>query len=264
MPIAWVASYPKSGNTWARILLASYLRDDEVRIRVNEMGILDEAVTDLVDMFQQGRLLPLDHPRTLAVKTHFLPGAEVQRRYRSATGKVLYIIRNPRDVIYSNERFLHVGEKHRTAFARHFIEHRGVDAWRRVGFGTWPQNVLEWTSPQRLHRHFPDADVCVIRYEDMKHDTAASLHKMIDFLGFDNHIDPDRVQRAVRNSTLDRLREQERGDRSRRPGRNPFFGQGLSGQSLSGYGEDVEEAYLRLLREDEEFAGLAERYGYAQ
>jgi hypothetical protein len=191
---------------------------------------------------------------------------DIHRPYRSATTRVIYLVRNPRDVIPSAERVLQISPDRRAAYATHFIENRGLVPWQRMGYGSWVQSVLEWTSPERLQRHFPNAQVCVVRYEDMKRDTVGSLHKMVDFLGLDREIDPDRVQRAVQNSTLDKMRDAEnkRDDARRHMELRPFFGQGLSDQSLSGYGDGIEEAYQRLLREDSEFAGLATRYGYAQ
>jgi hypothetical protein len=263
MPLAWIASYPRSGNTWTRILLASYLTDGRPDWRIAELGSLHDAVPDLYDLFLQGRMLPLNRSQIVAAKTHYLPDVEIHQPYVSATTKVLYLIRNPRDVLPSVERMLRISPRHRTAFAQHFIAHRGFEGWQKVGFGSWPQHLLEWTTPQRLHRTFPGAEVCVVRYEDLKSDTVGCLHRMVEFLGFDEQVDPERVQRAVDNSALDKLRETERRDTTRDPRLNQFFGHGLSDQSLSGYGEDVEEAYQRLLREDDEFGGLAARYGYA-
>ncbi|MFI6623072.1 sulfotransferase domain-containing protein [Streptomyces sp. NPDC050528] len=266
MALAWIASYPKSGNTWARILLASYLRDRQVELRMAQLGRgrLDDAVPDLVNVLRTGTMLPVAQPRPLAVKTHFLPGRNIHDPYRDATTKVIYLVRNPRDVIPSAERMLNVSPDRRTAYAKHFIDNRGVVPWQRMGFGLWTENVLEWTTPERLHQYFPNTELLVLRYEDIKRDTAGSLYKMIDFLGFDSELDSDRVQRAVDNSALDKMRDAERRDDSlRHRDRNPFFGQGLSDQSLAGYGEDIEDAYRRLLREDEEFGSLAGQYGYA-
>ncbi len=265
MPLAWLASYPKSGNTWARLLLASYLRDTQVRLRMAELGRFDDAVPDLVSAWRGGRTLLNDRSWPLAVKTHFLPGMSIHRPYREATTKVVYLLRNPRDVIPSAERMLQISPEHRAAYARHFIDNRGFGPWQRLGYGSWTESVLEWTSLERLQRHFPNADVLVLRYEDMKRDTAGALYKMIDFLGFEDEIDPDRVHRAVRNSALDKMREAERSDDSVRDLRlRPFFGQGLSDQSLAGYGADVEEAYRRVWHEDVEFATVAGQYGYAR
>ncbi|MGW2047651.1 sulfotransferase domain-containing protein [Streptomyces sp. NPDC001858] len=264
MALGWIASYPKSGNTWTRILLASYLRDSQVELRMAKLGRLDDAVPDVVNLLRTGRTLPVDRSQPLVVKTHFLPGLNIHDQYRDATTKVIYVVRNPRDVIPSAERMLHVDPDRRAAYAKHFIDNRGIVPWQRMGYGLWTENVLEWTSPERLRRHFSNTELLVLRYEDMKQDTVGSLYKMIDFLGFDREIDSDRVQRAVQNSALDKMRDAERRDTSlSHRDRNLFFGQGLSGQSLAGYGEDIEDAYRRLLREDEEFSSLAGQYGYA-
>jgi len=264
MALAWLASYPKSGNTWTRILLASYLRDRQVELRMAQLGRLDDAVPDLVNVLRTGRMLPVDQAQPLTVKTHFLPGLSIHRPYRDATTKVIYLVRDPRDVIPSAERMLHVSPDKRSAYAKHFIDNRGLVPWQRMGYGLWTESVREWTSPERLRQYFPNAELLVVRYEDLKQDTVGSLHKIVDFLGFDSEIDADRLARAVQNSTLDRMRDAERRDDSLSHRElKPFFGQGLSGQSLSGYGEDIEEAYQRLLREDEEFRGLAGQYGYA-
>ncbi|MBE1530660.1 sulfotransferase domain-containing protein [Actinomadura algeriensis] len=266
MTLAWLASYPKSGNTWTRILLHSYAQDRPMDSRA-ELQAPDSAVPCLVETFRAGRTIPRDPPRPLTVKTHFLPGAQVQRPYRETTRKVVYLVRDPRDVLLSADRYLAIEPEHRTAYARHFIEHRGVEVFIRLGFGSWPRHLLEWTAPERLHEHFPNAEVSVVRYEDMKRDTVGTLAEMVDFLGIGSGDDPDRVRRAVENSKLSRMKDRERAERRDLPRNaewNPFFGDGRSGQSLAGYGDEVEEAYRRLLREDESFAGLAERYGYAK
>jgi hypothetical protein len=264
MPLAWLASYPKSGNTWARILLASYLRDKQVELRMAQLGRFDDAVPDLVSAWRAGRTLLVDQSQPVAMKTHFLPGMSIHHPYRVATTKVIYLVRNPRDVIPSAERMLQISAEHRAAYAKHFIDSRGFVPWRRMGYGSWTESVLEWKSLERLQRYFPNVEVLVLRYEDMKQDTVGSLYKMVDFLGFDSQIDPDRVQRAVQNSTLDKMRDAEgRDDSLRHLGLRPFFGQGLSEQSLAGYGEGIEDAYRRMLHEDEEFGSLADQYGYA-
>ena len=47
--IFWIASYPKSGNTWLRILLASYFYTKD--------GIYDEIVLKNIDQFPQKNFL---------------------------------------------------------------------------------------------------------------------------------------------------------------------------------------------------------------
>jgi hypothetical protein len=261
MSLAWIASYPKSGNTWVRIMLLSYLEDKPMDMGRSRPVPANSKVVDLAEILRQNVSWSPHRADMVTVKTHFLPGVDVHRPYREATSKVLYIVRDPRDVIHSAERFLDISPTHRTAFARHFIAHHGFEGWRRQGYGTWAENVSEWASPER---YFPDADVCVIRYEDMKSDAAGSLSRIVGFLALGDQSDDGRIERAVRNSKLDKMREQEGRIKTSEQDKNPFFGRGLSGQSLVDYGEDVEEIYLRLLDEDSAFADLAKRWGYTE
>jgi len=238
-----------------RWLLGSYLVDRPVA----GFAALLDLLPDFSQLFQEGRDVPLDGPRPPMVKTHFLPGVEVLRPYREATTKIVYLVRNPRDVLTSATRVLRVAERHRHAFAQAFIRTHGVEHWEQTGWGTWPQHVREWSAPQR---HFPNAEVCVVRYEDLRNDTAAKLLEVVDFLGLDGAADPDRVQRAVEHSALGRLHAVERAND---PGRSNtiFFGRGSSGQSLADYGDDVETAYRRLLATPGEFSACAEQFRYA-
>src|SRR5690606_8432664 len=106
----------------------------------------------------------------------------------------------------------------------------------------------------------PAMPTLVVRYEDLKADTAAELTRILGFLGFP--ADPARIRRAVAQCTLDRLRSLEMATRSgggmhtlRRADRF-FFHQGRSGQSLLALGEDVERAFV------ERFGPAMARFGY--
>ena len=37
MPIVWLASYPKSGNTWTRAFLTAYLGDEDQAVDINDL-----------------------------------------------------------------------------------------------------------------------------------------------------------------------------------------------------------------------------------
>lgn len=266
--ITWLASYPKSGNTWTRVLLASYLRD----ALLSSLGELNEVVPDLTaNVLNRGRLLPLGEHCPPAVKTHFTPDVEVLRQYREHTGKVIYLVRSPRDVMISSARHLNIADDRKADFVKYFIANRGVPEWQESGWGTWPQHIDAWTEPDRLREHFPHAEVLVVRYEDLRADPIAELARMAQFLDLGgNGTDPARIRRAVENSSLEKMRAGEMAERTRgvnvfrNPPKNDFIGDGQRRSSLAAVGDEVEEAYLRLLKEDEEFFRCAERFGYTQ
>lgn len=274
--IAWIASYPKSGNTWLRFMLASYiLRKPVSSVRdVHKLvpsaalpeGPLNNPHTDS----QTPAASLSDHPGILPVKTHEMPGARSLLPHRATASKAIYIVRNPRDILLSGIR--HFGFEYATEEARKlaegFIEHRGLYPGRRKPeVGSWPENVLSWTTPARVRQHFPDITVLTIRYEDLRADTVGVLHRIIDFIGFDSVI-PDCIQMSVEANSLENMRALEAKEKTpglqRSPfgGKGVFVGQGLHNQSLCCIGHDVEAAYKRLIQHDKEFSQCARHFGY--
>jgi len=264
--VGWLASYPKSGSTWTRAMLANFLLDHQLTTLGND---LDDAVPDYPKLLLQGRMVPLGDSRLVIAKTHFLPQKEVMQEYRELTGKIICLVRNPRDIILSAARMLRIPEAKRGLFAKDFIAHRGVSLWVRRGWGTWQQSVQEWTSPAVVRQYFPGAEMLTVRYEDIRADPTAALHSIVGFLDLDGSDDSGRVERAVENASQARMRALEQEfvtsgvnaftDISNR---DPFVGKGLTDQSLSGLGEDVEAAYQQWQAEDEEFRLCVKQFGY--
>jgi hypothetical protein len=263
--ISWIASYPRSGNTWMRFMLTSYLMDAAPA----SGRAIDNHVPDFHRLLRSGRLQQLlsdrtllepDNPRPVLVKTHYLPSTRSMQRCRSVAGKVVYLVRNPRDVLLSAARFTGVtpsAESH--SWAEDFLAKRGGSMWPDLT-GTWPQNVREWTSPETVRRHFPGIRLLPLRYEDVRAEPVAKLQEVLTFLNPGAVIDPDRVRRAVENSSMERMRalEETQGESSPR-----YVNQGLHNQSLTIFGEDVETAYKRLMDEDEDFSVCLQKFGYA-
>jgi hypothetical protein len=260
---AWLASYPKSGNTWTRVMLSSYTADAS-------LGSLEDIQTSVPNfhfLLHQGRMLHLDDNEPLVVKTHFLPGVEVQRPYADAAKKVVYLVRNPKDVIRSAMKQIGILPEHGGEFAEAFIQSRGVPQWAKINWGTWLTSVQEWSDQDNVRTYFPNAELLVLRYEDIREDPAARLTEIIDFLGFYGPADPERIQRAVEYSALENMRALEQAalqdTLEAKSGARPLVNSGLRNQSLSDLGEGLEELYAKTIEEDEEFSRLLERFGYA-
>jgi hypothetical protein len=99
--IGWVASYPRSGNTWMRFMLTSYL--------VNMPPASEERVDDLVPDFHKltkGRRESWFDPTARSLfKIHYLPSAKIAESFtKPVSWKVLYLVRDPRDVMISVAR----------------------------------------------------------------------------------------------------------------------------------------------------------------
>lgn len=263
--IVWIASYPKSGNTWARALLAQYVLDRAI----DSLTELEQAAPDLTNLTNAGRLPRTDGATPVLLKTHFLPDVPLLGEFADQTSHAVYLVRDPRDVIRSAARHLDVDESRYAEFAELFIANEGVPDWVLAGWGNWTESVGAWTSPERVEACFPRARLKVVRYEDLWSDPHRVLSSLAAFLCIDDGRHTARVARAVENSTLERLRAVEKASEHdgiqayREPSHNPFIGTGRRGQPLAGLGERVETAFADLLAEDGAFARVVRQFGYA-
>jgi len=241
MQIHWLASFPKSGNTWVRFLLYQYIYGE------------------LTDTIELGKRIPDIHagdmPRassgtaTLLVKTHWGLGPQMPHVAQSAGA--IYIVRHPKDVLLSMLNYYRLREPAAAwsdaQFARLFIQNGADPGSLRNGFGRWEDNIASWMTQRR----FPQL---LIRYEDLKADAARELRRMIEFLG--QPLDETRIRSAAEASTFDRMRPLEAREKSANHSGNVFIGgkneldrglmfmsQGRSGQSLAALGPSLDREF---------------------
>jgi hypothetical protein len=251
MRVVWIASYPKSGNTWVRFLLHHYYWGEPA----NSL----ELNRRIPDLHRPAGRIDAATPR-LFVKTHF-PLTE-KLPFLANTERAIYIKRHPKDVLLSGMNYARLenpGAPVGADYARAFIESGGDPSWIGMGFGTWAAHVESWTRTDR----FP---VLATSYEALKADTAGELRRILEFAG--EAPDERALARAVELSAFDRMRDIERKEKARggeslfRGGRASlarnalFMHKGESGQSLAHVGEALDAAFDRAFGPD-----LA-RFGY--
>jgi hypothetical protein len=249
--IVWIASYPKSGNTWARAFLHNLLRlrnGESGEQDINEMARFSTWELDKQRYAQFLGFEPdnLSHRNEIAATRH-----AVHRRIADAfhgivfikthnclvmdrghttinlavTAGAVYIVRNPLDVAISYAH--HAGSSIDAAIDRMAaidVETDGTDKAVYEVHGSWSQHVWTWTrNPHRaLH---------VVRYEDMLVDPLTSFGAIARHL----HLNSTRrhLARAIERSSFARLQAQEREKafRERPPFADQnFFREGRAGQ----------------------------------
>src|SRR5258708_25611281 len=184
--IVWLASYPKSGNTWARAFLHNLVRTISGRSRPQEINALGQyrAGLSAKDLFANvlGFEPTAEHRKTLAAVRHEVQrGAAVQvegllfgkthqalavdRGFTTinfeVTAGAIYILRNPLDVAisYSHHLGCTIDEAIET-METNDVEMAVTDKQVHELCGSWSQNVLSWTRK-------PHPAIYVMRYEDM-------------------------------------------------------------------------------------------------
>lgn len=245
----WLASYPRSGNTWTRLALRS-LRGGGEAIDLDDIYGFSPmgARRDLLDMwleaetshmtpeeidefrpdFHQHFFGQADPPQPSKVHDAWLRTRSGRPIFgRDCTAAAIYLVRDPRDVVISWARFAGLELDRAIAFMNDpeaGIEARSdrVTPHIRQKMGTWSMHVTSWTAQS-------DLDPLVIRYEDMLADTAAAYRRMTDLLGWT--ITDAEIAGAVTATQFDRLADQERrhGFHERTEKTDRFFASGRSG-----------------------------------
>lgn len=258
MRIVWLASYPKSGNTWVRYFLYSYL--------VGPVPSTAHLARRIPDVHVPGNVQaaePIDG--RLLVKTHF--AWSNAHRFAPATEGFIYILRHPKDSLLSNLHYRRLIARNNEsmamindrAYAEAFLRERGDPLWRVRGFGTWAEHAASWLSSPIPH--------LALKYEDLKADPHTHFRRAIEFLKVP--VDEQRLAEAVRASSFDQMRAMEvktkrtaAGDIvfngfSKHVSKGMFFmNKGAVGQSLASIDPALDAAF------DRQFANDMQRFGY--
>jgi hypothetical protein len=183
----FVVSYPRSGNTWTRFLIANLIYRDEPVTFAN----VEERIPDIYTSSKRG-LKKLSRPRIIKTHEYFDP------RYK----KLVYIVRDPRDVALSyyhfHVKFRRIEEGYPIEeYIPHFI------AAEFDPYGSWAENVASW-----MVNRMESSSFLLLRYEDMLENPQQELNKAATFLGIQSTL--EQIDRAVTLSSSDKMQALEK------------------------------------------------------
>ncbi len=180
----FLVSFPRSGNTWVRFLVCNLLDPDNPVSFAN----LEARIPEIYDL--PDRVLRR-FPRPRIIKSH----ESFDPRYR----KVVYIVRDPRDVAVSYYEFQLKRRVIEDSLGLEEFLPGFLESKYEPGTGCWADHVLSWLATRQGKNNF-----LFLRYEDMKERTHEEATRIAQFLGIDSSA--DRVTRAVELSSADRMR----------------------------------------------------------
>lgn len=245
--IFWLASYPKSGNTWMRVLLTNYLRNADQPADINYLDnslvasarqIFDENIgVEASDLTQDEieRYRPYVYERIsekasgpIFLKVHDAYTMTCEGRpmiSTKATGGVVYLVRNPLDVSVS---FAH----HSAISIDKTVERMGDPTFTFVDnpdrlHRQLRQRLLSWSGHVQSWTNQTEVPILLVHYEDLIADTISTLTKVVQFCGLEE--DSKRIAKAVEFSTFERLQSQElkTGFGEKLPEAKSFFRKGV-------------------------------------
>jgi hypothetical protein len=259
-----ISSYPKSGNTWARLILECLLRNEAVSINdigIGHYGLKRRMIFDALAPAEAAELLPdeidalMPHvlsnladaaEGTIFIKVH-------DRLRRTGHGEwlfppdrvkaVIYLVRHPFDVAVSYARHMAV-EVGRAA--EWLVDDAHLVAGGRAELplpltertGSWSTHVSSWLEGAP----YP---VTCLRYEDMIRAPAAQCARMAEAAGI--AVSEGSLARAVSATRFERLRHEERrhGFRERPQASTAFFREGKA----TSWHNQLDTASCKLLQD---------------
>jgi Sulfotransferase domain len=182
----FITSYPRSGNTWTRFLVANLMHPERPVTFANIETIIPDATA-----LSSRALKRVPRPRLIKTHEYFEP------RYR----RVIYLVRDPRDVALSLYNFR---RKYRSLDdscpIEQYVAERFVPGDLDV---SWGEHVGSWLGTRMNRPGF-----LLVRYEDLLQDAPRELSRVGDFLGV--AAGTEALSQAIERSSANRLRELEK------------------------------------------------------
>ena len=223
--IFWVASYPKSGNTWLRALLASYYYSRD--------GTFDQKLLKKIEQFPQKKnfsnfdydqkiiadtsrfwikaqeLINLDK-KLKFFKTHNILGGLNGNQFTNTKNTIgcIYIVRDPRNVITSLKNHFEMDDIDALEFMlnknKYTYNYHAKNDYSDFQFiSSWENNYKSWKNQKNI-------PVKLIKYEDLHSKTYEVFKDLIKFINITsknpNIFNKNKAQKAIYSSSFDSLK----------------------------------------------------------
>jgi hypothetical protein len=182
----FLVSFPKTGRTWLNYMLKQMVKQSNHPLKNNENFIFNEHDNSEIIIENGTRNNPLDVFKFTS-----------RKRYRR--GKVLFLVRDPRDVVVSH--FHQVTKRAKNPFVFNSISDFVKDDI--LGF----KRIIQYYNLWFFQKDIPK-DFLLIKYEDLLNQGVDTLSEINKFFNID--ITKDKIEKIYSESSADKMRKKEK------------------------------------------------------
>ncbi len=231
--IVWLASYPKSGNTWVRLFLKSYLsddikefsinqkRDDEFKIeRFPNIKIFKDMQINYDNFFEISKnwitiqdRINLNNKLNI-LKTHNAMCTVNKNKFtnKENTLGAIYIVRDPRDVAVSFS--YHMGKTlteivNNMIDKEYLISESDFMTEKKVSGSTL---LSSWSNHYNSWKNYNSIKSIIIKYEDLIRNTADKFYEIVLYLNklYGTKVDEKKILKSIELTNFKNLQNLEK------------------------------------------------------